>query len=138
MPGKGAGKKSGYNSGGRRGDLERSASASGQKAKSGYYGTYDPNKGKLQEAQALSFLSGLPLIGGIFNGYQQARYMDDYYKNTGMVPTYPGYTMSGYSGFGRAAGNLALSAASNLGGSVGYNVKEGTKDLLTFYNYAYA
>lgn len=93
---------------------------------------------KLREAELLSFMSGMPIIGGFVRGIQGARYMDDYYRNTGFIPSYPGLNdpYGGFSTLGRSVGNAALSLATR-GGSAGYNVKEGTNDLLTFYNYAY-
>lgn len=99
--------------------------------------TYD-DETKLREAEFLSFLSGMPLVGGFVRGIQGARYMDDYYRNTGFIPSYPGLNdpYGGFSTLGRTVGNTALSLASR-GGSAGYNVKEGTNDLLKFYNYAY-
>lgn len=99
--------------------------------------TYDDDT-KMREAQFLSFLSGVPLVGGFVRGIQSARYMDDYYRNTGFIPSYPGLNdpYGGYSGLARAGSNLA-SAVASRGGSAGYNVKEGTNDLLSFYNYAY-
>lgn len=93
---------------------------------------------KLREAELLSFMSGMPVIGGFVRGIQGARYMDDYYRNTGMLPSYPGLNdpYGGFSTLGRSVGNAAVSLATR-GKSAGYDVKEGTNDLLTFYNYAY-
>lgn len=99
---------------------------------------HDSGERKIREASALSFMSGLPLIGGVIRGVQSARYMDDYYRNSGFIPSYPGLNdpYGGYSGLGRSAGNIASSLLSPTG-SAGYNVKEGTNDLMKFYNYAY-
>lgn len=93
---------------------------------------------RLREAKLLSFMSGLPVVGGFVRGVQGARYMDDYYRNTGFIPSYPGLNdpYGGFSTLGRSIGDTALSLATR-GKSAGYNVKEGTNDLLTFYNYAY-
>lgn len=133
---KSGGKSSGGYSNKRVNDASNSSKRSYAYADT-YYKNFNTNEAKMNDARIESFLSGLPIIGGFVRGYNQARYMEDYYKNTGMVPNYPGLSMSGYSGLGNVTGNLALSALSG-GRSAGYNVKEGTNDLLTFYNYAYA
>lgn len=82
---------------------------------------YDRKK-KLQEQMVLSFLSGLPGIGGFVSGYDRAKQMQDYYKNTGQVPNYytniPG---GGFSTLGSAVGN-ALS-----------KIPGGQNDLYQFY-----
>lgn len=90
----------------------------------------------MDSARVQSFISGLPFLGGVVRGIDQARYAEDYYRNTGMAPKYPSLA-PGYSGLSTGLGNVAMAAASRLGGGSGYNVKEGTNDLLSFYNYAY-
>lgn len=78
---------------------------------------------KLQEARVTSFLSGLPLIGGFVKGIDQARQLEDYYNNTGKLPTYPANSSIGYSGLGHSAGSAALSM-----------IPDGQNDLYQFYS----
>lgn len=76
----------------------------------------------LQEARVTSFLSGMPLIGGFIQGTESARQLEDYYKNTGMLPKYPGRSSIGYGGLGSAVGNTAMSL-----------IPDGKNDLYQFY-----
>lgn len=85
-------------------------------------GTSDP----LFETRLKTFASGLPFIGPMVQSYDQVRYLEDYYKNTGKIPTYP-FTNSpgGYAQLGSAAANA-------VGGMVN-KIASGTNDLYQFY-----
>lgn len=82
---------------------------------------YD-NKKKLQEQEVLSFLSALPGIGPFISSADKIRQMQDYYNNTGQVPTYytnmPG---GGLSSLGNAFSQLVT------------KIPKGQNDLYRFY-----
>lgn len=82
---------------------------------------YEERK-KLQEMKVLSFLSALPGIGPFITAYDKNKQMDDYYKNTGQVPTY--YT------------NMPGGGLFSLGNAVSQLVSKipnGQNDLYQFY-----
>lgn len=86
-------------------------------------GANDP----LFEARTKSFLSGLPVIGPMVQAYDRSQQLEDYYKNTGKVPSYPGINSpgGGYSQLGSVVGN-------GIAAMVG-KIADGTNDLYQFY-----
>lgn len=86
-------------------------------------GTGDP----LFETRLKTFLSGVPYIGPMVQSYDQIRYLEDYYKNTGKIPTYPFINSpGGYSQLGNVAGHA-------VGGMVN-KIANGSNDLYQFYS----
>lgn len=79
------------------------------------------NKKDLRGAQTETFLSGLPIIGGVIRGLEGANSLEDLYKRTGKVPAYPGTSPVGAGGLGSAVGQLAR------------KIEDGTNDLAQFY-----
>lgn len=80
------------------------------------------NRMKLQEMQVLSFLSALPGIGPFVTAADKSKQMQDYFNNTGQVPTY--YT------------NMPGGGLSSLGNAVSQLVSKipnGHNDLYQFY-----
>lgn len=86
-------------------------------------GTDDP----LFETRLKTFLSGVPYIGPMVQSYDQIRYLEDYYRNTGKIPTYPFINSpGGYGGLGSVAGHA-------VGGMVS-KIANGSHDLYEFYS----
>lgn len=64
------------------------------------------NKSDLRGAEIESFMSGLPIVGGIVRGVDGINQLEDLYARTGKVPQYPGASGVGGAGIGSALGSL--------------------------------
>lgn len=80
------------------------------------------DKADLRGAEAVSFASGLPIVGGIVRGVEGVNQLEDLYNNTGKVPEYPGSS-------GPSAQGLASAAT-----GISRKIEEGSHDLGEYYS----
>lgn len=80
------------------------------------------NKSDLRGAQIEAFLSGLPFVGGMIRGIDNAQQLEDLYNNTGQVPSYPGNQSGGLSSAGKSIGGISR------------KIEKGTHDLFEHYS----
>lgn len=80
------------------------------------------DKADLRGAEAVSFASKLPLVGGLVRGVEGVNQLEDLYNRTGKVPAYPGASSVGAGGIGKSVGELVR------------KIENGTHDLAEFYS----
>lgn len=93
----------------------------------------DDTYSDLNLAKMETFMSGFPIIGGVVNGINGSRQLEDYYNNTGYLPRYGPLQMAGASGLGRAvAGGYFASRPDNTYKS---DPRSGTRSIHDLYLY---
>lgn len=78
-------------------------------------------KSDLRGAEATSFISGLPIVGGLVKGVEGIQQLEDLYKNTGKTTAYPGSSGPGAQGIAQAGVGIAR------------KIEDGLNDLGEYY-----
>lgn len=80
------------------------------------------NKADLRGAELETFLKGLPIVGGVINGFEGINQLEDLYRRTGKVPAYPGANSPGAAGIGSSLSQLTR------------KIEDGSNSLHEFYS----
>lgn len=102
--------------------LIANAFSGGQNDVANFFQSEFVDKKDLRGAELLSFMSGIPIVGGINRGIDGINQLEDLYNSTGKVPQYPAASGVGAGGLGQSVGKLAR------------KIENGTNDLSEYYS----